>query len=98
MTALLEALLVIEAVALKAPAALGLKTTVTGMLWPTRIVIGRLGAVNEKCLVEIDALLTVIEAVPVFDKVTVIVLLVPAVTLPKSMLLPLRDKVPACTC
>ena len=94
----MEALLVIDAVALKVPAALGLKTSVTGVLWPTRIATGRLGAVNEKYLVEIDALLTVIDAVPVFDRVRVIVFVVPAVTLPKSMLLPLRDKVPACTC
>jgi hypothetical protein len=81
---------------LTAPTALGLKTTLTGVLWPARIVTGRLGALNEKYLVEIDALLTVTEAVPVFDTVMVIVLLVPAVTLPKSRLAPLRDKVPTC--
>ena len=38
------------------------------------------------------------EAVPVFDAVTVTVLLVPAVTLPKSRLALLRDNVPDCTC
>ena len=36
------------------------------------------------------------EAVPVFVAVTVRVLLVPAVTLPKSRLAVFRDKVPAC--
>ena len=45
-------------------------------------------------MLEIDALLTVTEAVPVFDAVTVRVLLVPLVTLPKSRLAPLRDRVP----
>jgi hypothetical protein len=39
-------------------------------------------------------LLTVTEAVPVFDTVTVKVLLVPAVTLPKSRVAPLKDRVP----
>jgi hypothetical protein len=92
----LEALLVIEAVALKVPAALGLKTTLTGVLWPARIATGRLGALNEKYLVEIVALLTVMEAVPVFDTVMLSVLLVPTVTLPKSTLDPLRDKIPDC--
>jgi hypothetical protein len=47
---------------------------------------------------EIEALLTVMEAVPVFVAVTVSVLLVPAVTLPKSRLALFRDKVPACDC
>jgi hypothetical protein len=41
-----------------------------------------------------DALLTVTEAVPVFDAVTVSFLVVPAVTLPKSSLAPLRDRMP----
>jgi len=51
-----------------------------------------------KYLVEIDTLLTVIEAVPVFDAVTVNVLLVPVVTLPKSRLAPLRDRMPVGVC
>jgi hypothetical protein len=45
-------------------------------------------------LLEIETLLTVIEAVPVFHAVTVCFLLVPAVTLPKSRLAPLRDRMP----
>jgi hypothetical protein len=38
-------------------------------------VIGRLGAVSEKYLLEIEALLTVRETVPVFEAAAVIVLL-----------------------
>ena len=49
-------------------------------------------------MLEIEALLTVIEAVPVFDAVTVIVLLVPVVTLPKSKLDPLKARMPDCVC
>jgi hypothetical protein len=56
--------------------------------------MGRLGALSEKYLVEIEALLTVIEAVPVFDAVMLMVLLVPVVTLPKSRLAPLKAKMP----
>jgi hypothetical protein len=60
--------------------------------------MGRDGALSEKYWLEIEALLTVMEAVPVFVAVTVSVLLVPAATLPKSRLALLRDKVPDCTC
>src|ERR1035438_2727164 len=87
-----------ETVALKVPAALGLKTRLTGVLWPARIVTGRLGAVNAKYWVEIDRLVTVADPAPVFETVIDSVLLVPAVTLPKSRLPPLRDKVPDCDC
>ena len=85
-----------ETVAVKAPAALGLKTRVTVELCPAAIVTGRLGLLNEKYLLEIEALLTVIDAVPLFEAVTVSVLLVPAVTAPKSRLALPRDKVPVC--
>jgi hypothetical protein len=60
--------------------------------------MGSDGALSEKYWLEIEALLTVMEAVPVFDAVMVTVLLVPAATLPKSRLALLRDKVPDCTC
>ena len=43
-----EALLVIVAVALKAPAALGVNWTLRLELWPAARVVGRLGAVSEK--------------------------------------------------
>lgn len=61
-------------------------------------MIGRPGVFREKYWLEIDALLTVTEALPVFDAVTVSVLLVPAVTLPKSRLALLRDRVPDWVC
>jgi hypothetical protein len=93
----LEALLVIVTVPLNAPAAFGLKTKVTGVLAPDATATGRLGALKEKYWLEMDALLTVMLAVPVFDTVAVSVLLVPAVTLPKSRLAELRDNVPDCT-
>ena len=81
-------------VALKGPAALGVNARVIGELWPARIASGRVGLLIEKYLLETEALLTVREAEPVLEAVTVIVLLVPAVTLPKSRLAPLRVNVP----
>ena len=91
---MLVASLVTETVALKVPAALGKKTKLTGMPWPAGTATGRVGALNEKYLLEIVALLTVMEAVPVLVAVMVSVLLVPAVTLPKSSVAVLNDKVP----
>ena len=61
-------------------------------------MIGRLGAVSEKYLLEIEALLTVRETVPVFEAAAVMVLLWPAVTMPKSRLAPLKAKVPSGCC
>ena len=87
-----------ETVALKAPAALGVNTTLIGELCPAKIATGRLVPLSAKYLLEIDTLLTVMEAVPVFDAVRVSFLLVPAVTLPKSRLAPLRDKMPESGC
>jgi hypothetical protein len=94
----LVALLVTETVALKVPAALGEKTKLTGMLWPASTATGRVGALNEKYWLEIVALLTVMEAVPVLVAVMVSVLLVPAVTLPKSRVPVFNDKVPPTGC
>ena len=91
-------MLVTETVALKVPAALGEKTKLTGMLWPAGTVTGRVGALNEKYWLEIVALLTVMEAVPVLVAVIVSVLLVPDVTLPKSSVAVLNDKVPPAGC
>jgi hypothetical protein len=93
-----EASLVIETVALKAAAELGVNITLSGDFCPAAIVTGRLGPVSEKYLVEIAALLIVTEAVPVFSAVRASVLLVPSVTLPKSRLLPLRTRLPICCC
>src|ERR1700758_2545836 len=78
-----DAVLVIESVALKVPAAFGVKSTLIGVLCPAARVTGRVGAVREKYLVEIATLLIVTEAVPEFVAVVLIVLLPPALTLPK---------------
>jgi len=94
----LEASLVSETVALKGPAALGENTRLRVEFWPAVIVIGRLGPLREKYLLETAALLIVTEAAPVFEAVTDMVLVVPAVTLPKSRLRLLRSKLPDCGC
>ena len=92
------ALLTTETVALKVPAALGEKTKLTGMLCPARTATGRVGVLKEKYWLEIVALLTVILALPVLVAVMVSVLLEPAVTLPKSSVAVLNDKVPPTGC
>jgi hypothetical protein len=92
----LEALLVIETLALNAPAAFGLKTKLIVELLPAPTTAGRFGALSEKYLLETEALVMVTEAVPVFEAVAVRVLLVPASTLPKSRLAPLIAKAPDC--
>lgn len=60
------------------------------------MVTGRLGAVMAKYFVETAALLTVTEADPEFVAVTVIALLLPEVTLPKSRFATARERVPDC--
>lgn len=60
------------------------------------MVAGKLGAVTEKLLLDTVALLTVTAADPEFVAVTVTVLVVPATTLPKSMLAFARDRFPIC--
>ncbi len=91
-----DASLLIVTVALKAPAALGLNVTLSGVLCPALIVTGRLGAVKEKYLVETDALLILTDADPEFVAVTVRVLLLPAATLPKSSVAVSRERVLEC--
>lgn len=78
------AVLEIEAEALNAPPAFGLKTTLTGTLCPAAIVTGKLGALSAKYLVEMATLLMVTAAEPEFVAVVDIVLLLPALTLPKA--------------
>lgn len=68
----------------------------TVVLWPAVRVTGRLGAVSTKYLVEMAAPLTVTEADPVFVAMTLNALLLPAVTLPKSRLAAVSDRVPDC--
>jgi len=93
-----EAVLAMAAVALKAPAAFGVKRTVIGVLFPAARVVGRVGAVREKYFVEIAALFTVTEAVPEFVAVTVRVLLLPVVTLPKFKAAFEMVSAPLCCC
>lgn len=88
------ALLEIETEALKVPAALGLKTILTGTLCPAAMVTGKLGAVSAKYLVEMATLLIVTEAEPVFVAVVDTVLLLPAFTLPKAKDALAREIVP----
>ena len=60
------------------------------------MLAGRLGALSVKYFVEMETLLMLTEAAPVFDAEKVKVLLVPAVTLPKSRLALLSRIVPTC--
>jgi len=78
-----DAVLVIERVALKLPAAFGRKATLIWTLFPAAMVIGRLGELREKYLVEIAMLLMVSDADPEFVAVVEMVLLEPVLTLPK---------------
>ena len=78
-----DAVLVIERVALKVPAAFGRKATLIWTLCPAAMVIGRLGELREKYLVEIAMLVMVSDADPEFVAVVEMVLLVPVLTLPK---------------
>jgi len=94
--ALPEALLAMEAVAVKGPAALGVKTILIVEFWPAATTAGRLGELNMKYLLEIETLAMLRGAALVFDADKVNVLLVPAVTLPKSRLAPLNTKPPTC--
>jgi hypothetical protein len=79
-----DALLVTESVELKLPAALGANLMLIVAVCPAAIVAGRLGVMREKQLVEIAALLIVIDVLPLFVAVTAMVLLLPVGTLPKS--------------
>ena len=91
-----EALLAIVTVALKDPAAFGVNARLKVALCPVAIVVGKLGAVTEKLLLETVALLTVTDADPEFVTVTASVLVVPATTLPKSRLAFASDRLPSC--
>ncbi len=92
-TALVASLLT-ETVPLKVPAEFGVNLTLRGVLCPGPTTTGRLGAVREKYLLDIAALLTVTALVPEFVAETVIVLLVPAATLPKLRAIVANDKSP----
>src|SRR5262249_51515014 len=76
----------IVAVALKLPGAFGENTTVSVALWPAATVVGKLGALNEKNLVEKEELVIVTAPFPVLVALMVMLLLVPELTVPKSRL------------
>ena len=95
--AVLEALLVIVAVALKVPAALGANVTLTWVLCPSARDSGRLGEFREKYLVEKVTLLIVTVPGPEFVTVAERVSLLPAATLPKFRVPFVMDRVPVCT-
>lgn len=84
------------AVALKVPAALGVKAILIVALWPAATVRGRVGALREKYWVEIATLLTVTDAEPEFVAVTVRVSLLPAATLPKFRVAAPKESVLLC--
>src|ERR1700688_4181101 len=68
-------LLVSVTAAVKASAAFGVNLTVIGVVCPAATVIGRLGETRVKYLLEMAALLTVIDAFPEFVALTDTVLL-----------------------
>ena len=78
-----DASLVIEAVALNVPSAVGENVTVTVVLCPAATVTGRLGATNWKSWLEIETLLTVTAAGPEFVATIDRVAVVPTATFPK---------------
>ena len=78
-----DALLEIEAVALKVPTAVGENVTVTVVLCPAATVTGRLGATSWKSWLEIETLLTVTDAGPEFVATIDRVAVVPTATFPK---------------
>jgi hypothetical protein len=81
-----DASLVMAIFALKVPAALGMNSTPTVVLRPAASVTGRVGEVRTKFWLVIAALLMVIDVLPLFAAVNVVVLLLPTGTLPKLML------------
>ena len=87
-----DASLLIESVALKAPAAFGVNTMLMVALCPAATETGRLGLTRAKYWVEIAALLTVTESGPELVAVIVRVLLLPAATLPKSKVEVTRER------
>ena len=87
-----DASLVRETAALKFPEALGANLMLRTALCPAAIRIGKLGPVTEKYLVETAELLIVADAFPEFATVTVRVLLLPGVTLPKFRVVAAKER------
>ena len=91
-----DALLAIASVALNGPAVFGENVRLKVSPCPASTVAGRLGALSEKLLLEILALLIVTAEPPRFVAVKVSVLLLPAAMLPKSTLALPSDRLPDC--
>lgn len=89
-------MLVTASVALKLEAALGANSMLIVADCPAAIVAGRLGARREKELVEMAALLIVIDALPLFVAASVMVLLLPIGTLPKFRFSAVKERLPIC--
>ena len=93
---LFVASLVMVLVALKAPAAAGVKENVMVAFWPAAIETGSVGLVTAKYFVDMESLLIVIEVLPVFVAEITSALLLPAFTLPKLSAEFESDSAPTC--
>jgi hypothetical protein len=93
---LFVASLVMVLVALKAPAAFGVKENVMVAFWPAAIETGSVGLVTAKYFVDMESLLIVIEVLPVFVAEIASALLLPAFTLPKLSAELEIDSAPTC--
>lgn len=91
-----DASLLTETVPVNGPAALGVNLTLKETLCPAAMTTGRLGAVREKYLVDSATLLIVTGCASEFAAVTVSVLLLPKVTLPKLRLDAPNERLPVC--
>lgn len=85
-----------ESVAVNAAAAFGVKEMLTFVLCPADSATGNVGAANAKYLVETDALPMLTALLPEFVRVSVRLLLVFGVTLPKLRLALPRTSWPIC--
>jgi hypothetical protein len=93
---LLVASLVMVLVALKAPAAFGVKENVKVAFWPAAIETGSVGLVSAKYFVDMESLLIVIEVLPVFVAEIASALLLPASMRPKLSAELESDSAPTC--
>lgn len=91
-----DALLETESVALKVPTVFGENEMLIVALCPGATVTGSVGAMREKYWVEIAALLTTSEVLPLFVALKFSVLVLPAGTLPKSRLSGFKERTADC--
>lgn len=91
-------MLVTVTVAVKLPAAFGVKLTATGTLCPAATVMGTLGETRAKYLLEMETLLTVTDSGPEFVAFKERVFVPPACTLPNCRMAALSERVVDCCC